>query len=158
MRNVLFVLVFLVSFFAKAQDLAQLRKDFVVAADSKGNSERFSKVTSSIGQHAPGVLQAYKAAADIIESKYLPTIEEKKKRAKRGITKLEALIEEDPNNLEVRLVRMSIQENVPKILKYRANLREDKVFLEKHVGQQHGALKTYIQDFMKISSTFKGKI
>lgn len=52
-----------------------------------------------------------------------------------GKKKLEALIQEHPENTDLRYVRLLIQENIPSILNYKSNIAEDKAFLNKKLEQ-----------------------
>jgi len=51
----------------------------------------------------------------------------------KGVIKLDQLIESYPDNLELRFLRLTIQENVPKFLGYNKNLKEDKEFIYKNL-------------------------
>ncbi|MGB0881964.1 MAG: hypothetical protein ACPGSO_03345 [Vicingaceae bacterium] len=50
-----------------------------------------------------------------------------------GKQALEALIKENNNNVELRFLRLTIQENLPKLLGYNNKIEEDKTFLNKHI-------------------------
>lgn len=67
---------------------------------------------------------------------------------------LEFAVASEPNNIEIRLIRLSIQEKVPKIVNYNKNKKEDKDFLLEHNKEQSGNLKTYIKHFMLQSKSF----
>ena len=49
---------------------------------------------------------------------------------KNGKKELEELILMYPENVDLRYIRLVIQENVPSILNYKANIIEDKIFLK----------------------------
>lgn len=48
-----------------------------------------------------------------------------------GKNDLQELIEKDKKNTELRLIRLSIQENAPRILGYNDNIEEDREFINK---------------------------
>lgn len=77
----------------------------------------------------------------------------RKALVKSGATNLEAVIKSNPNNAELRLIRMSVQENIPKIVGYRGSLKDDKVFLINNYSKQNSALKSYIKKFAAQSKT-----
>ena len=51
----------------------------------------------------------------------------------KGKDKLEHLINNYSNNIELRFLRLTIQENLPKILGYNENINEDKTFINKNL-------------------------
>jgi hypothetical protein len=75
---------------------------------------------------------------------------------KDGATSLEEIVKNNPNNAELRVIRMSVQENVPKIVGYNKNLKEDKTFLINNYSKQNSDLKSYIKQFANQSKTFSG--
>ncbi|MNU02992.1 hypothetical protein D3C72_2468730 [compost metagenome] len=48
---------------------------------------------------------------------------------------------------------MSVQENIPKIVGYNKNLKEDKTFLINNYSKQNADLKSYIKQFAGQSKT-----
>ncbi|MEF9476960.1 hypothetical protein OWR28_03705 [Chryseobacterium sp. 1B4] len=77
----------------------------------------------------------------------------RKALVKTGATSLEGIIKSNPNNAELRLIRMSVQENIPKIVGYRGSLKDDKAFLLNNYSKQNTALKGYIKRFAMQSKT-----
>lgn len=67
---------------------------------------------------------------------------------------VEFAVASEPNNIEIRMIRLSIQEKAPKIVNYNKNKKEDKDFLVNHYKEQSGNLKTYIKNFMLQSKSF----
>ena len=64
---------------------------------------------------------AYKGAALALQSKYVGTKESKRENFTKGVGLIENAIKQEPNNLELRIIRLSIQENTPKMMKYKMN-------------------------------------
>jgi hypothetical protein len=67
---------------------------------------------------------------------------------------IEYAVASEPNNIEIRMIRLSVQENVPMIVNYRGKKKEDKKFLLDHYKEQTEAMKIYIGDFISQSKTF----
>src|SRR5699024_11238863 len=65
-------------------------------------------------------------------SKFHSLGEGKIKDAKAGKNHIEDAVKADKENIEIRLVRLIIQENTPKIAGYKENIKEDKEFIIKH--------------------------
>jgi hypothetical protein len=49
---------------------------------------------------------------------------------------LESLIKKYPKNIHLRYMRLVIQENIPKILFYNSNIKEDKIFLKQMIAKK----------------------
>jgi hypothetical protein len=64
---------------------------------------------------------------------------------------LETAVKNEPDNLEVRLMRLITQESVPKILGYYQNIEEDRAFLTRSYKNTNDEdLKIYIKDYLKL--------
>jgi hypothetical protein len=158
MRILQSVFFALISFSVFSQDITILRKEFVEAASSKENSEQFINTTAKITSASKPNLMAYRGAALIIQGKYLPKLEDKKKSIKEGVALLDGAVSKDPRNIEVRAIRMGVQENTPKIVKYRGNIAEDKAFILKNYSDISSAqLKTFVEGYIQHSKSFSAE-
>jgi hypothetical protein len=54
---------------------------------------------------------------------------------KNGKKNIELALKSNPNNLEIRLIRLSVQKNAPGFLGYNANIKEDTEFLKENCHQ-----------------------
>ncbi|WP_412850997.1 hypothetical protein ACL0VS_07415 [Chryseobacterium sp. PMSZPI] len=142
-----FVTVFLFLF---QTDLEALRSSYARANDSNANIESFIQMAEKQSGSDP-VVSGYKAAAKIMEAKISKG--NRKALVKTGATSLENIIKSNPNNVELRLIRLSVQENIPKIVGYRGSLKDDKTFLLNNYSKQNTALKSYIKKFAMQSKT-----
>jgi hypothetical protein len=100
---------------------------------------------------------AYKAASILVDSKFQNIVGSKISRFKEGAKLLEATLKSDPNNIEIRMIRLSIQEDVPGITGYKKNIKEDKKFITTHYAEQSGVLKDYLKEFVLQSKSFSDK-
>ncbi|MBV8325836.1 hypothetical protein [Chryseobacterium sp.] len=145
------ILSFLAAFvFFFQSDLESVRNSYAKANESNTNTQTFI----DIAEKQPGsdaVTVGYKAAAKIMEAKVSKG--NRKALVKTGATSLESVIKSNPNNAELRLIRLSVQENIPKIVGYRGSLKDDKEFLLTHYSKQNAALKNYIKRFAMQSKT-----
>jgi len=57
---------------------------------------------------------------------------DKLKAFRLGCTKLETAISRDSTNAEYRFLRLSIQENAPRIVKYNGDIPKDKAYIQLH--------------------------
>ncbi len=145
--------VFLLSIFSFFQsDLEALRNSYSKANLSNENAKNFIDLAEKKTSSDP-VISAYKASAKILEAKITTGISKKKALVKTGATSLEEIIKNNPNNAELRVIRMSVQENIPKIVGYNKNLKDDKTFLLTNYAKQNPELKNYIKRFIEQSKT-----
>jgi len=153
----LLMTLFLLVNFAGTPDLATIRKMYSDVAKSETNAKEFTERLSGVSNSDEKILVAYKAASILLESKFESIIGSKISRFKEGAKLLEATLKSDPNNIEIRMIRLSIQEDVPGITGYKKNIKEDKKFITTHYAEQSGALKEYLKDFVLQSKSFSEK-
>ena len=145
------ILSFVAAFiFFFQSDIEALRNSYAKANDSAANTENFIGIAEK-QSGSDAVTLGYKAAAKIMEAKVSKG--NRKTLVKTGATSLEAIIKSNPNNAELRLIRLSVQENIPKIVGYRGSLKDDKAFLLNNYSKQSAALKNYIKRFALQSKT-----
>lgn len=149
--KLIFTLMF--TFFSFFQsDLETLRNSYSKANSSNENAKNFIALAEKKSSSDP-VISAYKSASKILEAKVTTEKNKRKSFVKSGATTLESLIASNPNNAELRVIRMSVQENIPKIVGYNKNLKEDKTFLINNYSKQNADLKSYIKQFAGQSKT-----
>jgi len=149
--KLIFTLIF--TFFSFFQsDLESLRNSYSKANSSIDNAKNFIALAEKKSSSDP-IISAYKSASKILEAKVTTEKNKRKSFVKSGATTLESLIASNPNNAELRVIRMSVQENIPKIVGYNKNLKEDKTFLINNYSKQNADLKSYIKQFAGQSKT-----
>jgi len=153
----LLMTLFLLVNFAGTPDLATIRKMYSDVAKSETNAKEFTERLSGVSNSDEKILVAYKAASILLESKFESIIGSKISRFKEGAKLLEATLKSDPNNIEIRMIRLSIQEDVPGITGYKKNIKEDKKFITAHYSEQNAALKEYLKNFVLQSKSFSEK-
>lgn len=143
--------------FANTPDLASIRKIYPDVAKSEANAKEFVAKLAGISHNDDKILVAYKAASILVDSKFEKKLGEKIERFKEGAKLLEATIKSDPSNIEMRMIRLSVQEDVPGITGYKKNIKEDKKFIATYYAAQGAALKEYLKDFVLQSKSFSEK-
>lgn len=136
----------------QSSDLEALRNSYSKANLSNDNAKNFIALAEKKSSSDP-VISAYKFASKILEAKVTTERNKRKSFVKSGATGLESTIASNPNNAELRVIRMSVQENLPKIVGYSKNLKEDKTFLINNYSKQNQDLKNYIKQFAGQSKT-----
>ena len=135
------------------QDLSSVREQYSEATKSQKSAEDFYNLVANVSKDNK-VMQAYKGAAIALKAKFAKDRKAKKSLFIEGVKLIENSIKSEPNNIELRLIRLSIQENTPKILNYKSNIDEDKKLILANFAKQNQALKEHIQSFVKQSTVF----
>ena len=77
----------------------------------------------------PQVFVAYKASGLMMNAKYVPNPLDKLTTFSKGKNLLEQTVTKDPNNLEIRFLRLVMQSNAPSFLGYTDAIPRDKKFV-----------------------------
>ena len=150
----LFLSICLLISFSSNPEITDIRKLYSSVLNTESNAKEFASKLADISKEDNKTLYAYKGASIAILAKFKKEISEKSKSFKEGAKMVEFAVASEPNNIEIRLVRLSIQEKAPKIINYNKNKKEDKDFLLNHYKEQSGNLKAYIKNFMLQSKSF----
>jgi len=110
---------------------------------------------ANISEQDDATLVAYKGALLTLKAKFTRSIKSKKSYFKEGVALLEHAISEEPENIEIRCIRMGVQENSPRIVNYKGQIAEDKKFLLDHYDTiKNQEVKEFIQGFVVHSKRF----
>ncbi len=149
----IFFSFFVLLVFANNPNLAEIRKAFPTAANSETTATVFATKLNDV-TFEDKTLLAYKGASITMVAKFKKKISEKISTFKEGSKLIESAVASEPNNIEIRLIRLSIQENVPGIVNYKKNIKDDASFIVKHFKEQNSILKEYIRSFVLQSKSF----
>jgi len=147
------LLVLLTLFSSWGIELDSVRKQFEEAKASEEATESLYKLLKDYQKDDP-VLLAYKGAALTLRARYLNERSAKKDMVSQGIALLERAVKSSPKQVEVRLIRLAVQENSPKILKYKMNIAEDKQMILSNTSVQPTAVKSLVKRYVKQSHLF----
>lgn len=149
-------LILIISYFTfNNVSLPEIRDAYKNAASDKTKVESFYDMVSEVTKKDKVSLVAYKGAAIALQARYARTLNEKKEGFKNGVELIEYAIQTEPNNIEPRFVRLGIQENTPKLLKYKGSIEEDMQFILKQFQYiKSNDLKNHIKDYILQSSLF----
>ena len=91
-------------------------------------------------------VQAYLCAVEMKQAEYAFNPMTKFKIFNKAKRKLNLLIETNPKNIDLRYIRLLLQESTPSILRYNDTIEEDKIFLKKIIEAKKISkqLETYI--------------
>lgn len=98
---------------------------------------------------------AYEGALLMKKASLLKKAKEKLSVFKAGRTKLETAINNDEGNIEYHFLRLIIQENSPKIVKYHRNLKDDTELVRTSFKKLPAVVQQAIRDYSKKSGFLK---
>lgn len=136
-------------------NLSTIRVAYKKAVKSKEHTEKLYLLLQDVEIGDECVFVAYKGAVIALLARAEKGAKNKKKRFVEGIQLIEYAVSKAPNSLEIRFVRLSIQQNSPKFLKYNKQQNEDKRFVLKMLKTEKSkSLKKYISDYVLASKHF----
>ena len=148
-------LLFFISISPFTPDLDQIRKDFKLATNDRELALALRDKLETVSEEDNTILVAYKGAVSALTAKYTKDNTERKELFKKGVLLLEFAVSQKPENIEIRCLRLSIQENSPKFLKYRSNIEEDKTFILNHYEKTNSkAVKEFVKSYILQSTGF----
>jgi len=136
-------------------DLAEVRNDYKQAVKSETKAFELNSKLESISKNDKNVLVAYKGAVISITAKYKNSNKLKSTTFKKGVSLIEYAVENEVSNIEIRFVRLSIQQNSPKFLKYNKDIAADKEFiLNNFKNIRSNEFKNYLKGYILDSENF----
>jgi hypothetical protein len=146
MKIVLLISVFLFSSLDKLT-VSDIRKLYVEAASVENKAELLLEKTEA---QDLAVLKGYHGAAHMLMAKYYVNPLSKWNAFSKGKDILEKAIQQNPNNAELRFLRLGIQQNVPSFLGYHNQIEMDINFLKKELASiQDKELQSLIYNYLK---------
>jgi hypothetical protein len=95
--------------------------------------------------------EAYEGALLMKKAGLLALPKDKLKSFRLGCTRLETAISRDSTNGEYRFLRLSIQENAPRIVKYNGDLGKDKAYIHLHFKGLSPVVQDAIREYSRHS-------
>ncbi|SFN21405.1 hypothetical protein SAMN05421738_108106 [Algoriella xinjiangensis] len=133
--------------------LSELRTDFENAAKSAKNVDiLYNKLDDYTGNNQ--TIVAYKGASVILKARFVKDKATKKKYFTDGATLINDAVKNDSKDVENRLIRLIIQENIPKFIKYNQNIQQDKQFIVDNYNSAPKEVQTLVKTYAKKYNTF----
>lgn len=133
--------------YGQSIDLESLRVNYKKAVSDKKTCLAMIKELST-GKES-SVQLGYLGAFQMIWAKHITNPISKLKTFNKGKKSIEHAVMAEPNNLEIRILRLSVQKNSPAFLGYKKNIEEDEKFIKannKDISSTH--LKNMIQSLI----------
>lgn len=154
MKSVFFFLAILSTAFG-VSDISQVRLQYKEASTNAEKTKQLYEDLGSITKESDVLLIAYKGAATTLMAKYAKTIKEKKAFFREGVGYIEYAVEQAPNNVEIRYLRLSVKENAPRITGYKRHMDKDKTYILEHLVEvENQESKKYIKGYVSQSDVF----
>jgi hypothetical protein len=134
-----------ISFNAQSMDLEIIRVNYIRAVSDKKLCQTMIEELSTSTESA--VYLAYLGAFQIIWAKHSSNPISKFKSFKKGKRNIEDAVMVNPKNVEIRLLRLSVQSNCPSFLGYTKNIEEDKKFIQSNIKNITSA---FLKDWMAV--------
>lgn len=130
-------------------ELNELRTNYIKLVSDKKMCEKMilelSKIKNKTALHL-----CYLGASQTIWAVHIYNPINKLNTFNTGKKNIENAINQEPNNIELRFIRLSVQMNTPAFLGYKFNISEDTDFIEKNKQLINSfALKKNIAYFLK---------
>ena len=108
------------------------------------------------GMKESSEVKAFKGALQMKAAQFQKTAKDKMSLFNAGKKVLESEIKSNDANVEYRFLRLLIQENAPKQLKYDGNIEEDALSIVAGYSKLKESTKTAIESYAKKSVSLKG--
>lgn len=152
MKILLTILVCFISL--KNSTLSEIRQAYSQVNNSTEKQQEFVTLLQKTTDDTP-VIRAYRAAATIIASKSLKG-KQRTDLFKEGTSMLEKIVKEQSDDLEIRLIRLSVQEHLPKFLNYNKNINDDAQFIKDNLSKiKDKELLNYVNSYITQSKQFQ---
>lgn len=149
------ILFLCVSTFCVSQELKQLRVDYPKANLDEEVTKTLHEELSSVTKEDNKTLVAFKGAVATLKAKFAKGFGNKKTYFKEGAELLEFAIASEPKNIEIRCLRLGVQENSPKIVGYKKNIKEDKQYiLENFKSSTDKDVRKFVKGYILLSGLF----
>lgn len=124
----------------QAQENTPLQLAYTHAAKNKALCERIIDSLQTQKNTLNTVSMGYLGGFQILMAKHYNNPIRKWMVFKRGKATLEHALAQENDNLELRLLRWSIQQNLPEFLNYKDNIQEDRTWVLAHANKVHSPI------------------
>ncbi len=124
MRIVTGILSIALALTVSAQDLSEIRSEFHAVVLNPDDSRSFYDFLKDV-ENPSSTIKAYQAVSEALLAQVVWNPFSKLKQVMKYDKQMEAAIEEDPANIEIRFLRLAIEYNLPSFLGMSTHLEED---------------------------------
>lgn len=146
---ILFLIIICNETLAQEFSLHDARNLFVNASDNEEMANKLYEMTKNSSIETNYKKYSYNAVAILLSSKYTINPFHKIKSFKKGKEKLEMVIHQFPNDIELRFLRFCVQNDTPKIINYKENMQEDSQLIKNNISKSSSELQQFILPIFK---------
>jgi len=134
---------------AQTNKLDQIRKSYIESAQSEENINKLISICEEYTSKNDSIIYAYRTVADLMLIKYKYNPLYKLKLFTEYSRKLDLIVTNNFNNIEIRFLRYCVQKQTPRFLGYNDNLELDHQFIIQNIDIQSKELQKYIRSTLK---------
>lgn len=131
-------------------DISTIRTLYLSAYTNESNCNYFGEKLMSIQDEKNVLIKGYKGCFYFIKCKFINNPISKYIYFNKGKELLESAIQTDPNSIELRFLRYTIQKNTPRFLLYYNNIEKDLKFVNENLNK---TINKDIKNFILTSIT-----
>ncbi|WP_209402633.1 hypothetical protein [Pseudozobellia sp. WGM2] len=136
-------------------DIEDIRQTYRSIQDNEDSINDLYESLTSVAKNDEATLVAYKGAATTMMAKFASGFKDKRTFFNDGRELLEYAVEAQASNVEIRCIRLSVQENAPRILGYHKDIDTDKQFIiDNYSSMKDKAAKDFVKGFVAQSDSF----
>ena len=123
-------------FFSSRQEVAivEVRNLYEKSTKDKNANLKLNALLAEVNESNP-LLLGYKGAVTMVNANYGIDPFAKLSNFKKGKNLIEYAIKKEPNNIELRYVRLTLQTNIPSFLGYASAIQKDKAFIIENLAK-----------------------
>ncbi|AEA45618.1 hypothetical protein [Fluviicola taffensis] len=150
------ILIFVLIAFSSLTAYSQLDRKSIYNALASESKETVQKQLDELQKlKESSEVKAFKGALTMKAAQFEKTAKDKLALFNSGKKVLETEIKSNDENVEYRFLRLLIQENAPKQLKYDGNITEDAASIMIGYGKLKESTKTALETYAKKSASLK---
>lgn len=151
-----FLMIFLLA--TQNVDLKTAREFYLNAYKSKEAAIQLKDFTAA---KQTACIEAYHGAALTFLAKHSFNPYKKLSYLNDGLKNLNSAVDKDSNDIEIRFLRFSTEENIPGFIPFTNHTKTDKAFLQKYFNATHpfyNTIRYYIQQSKSFTKEEKAKL
>ena len=135
---------------AQELNLSELRELYIESSFQVDKANKLYELTKNNSIENNYKKFTYHAIAILLRSKFSLNPIYKLKSFKEGKEQLEKVINQYPKDIELRFLRLCVQDGTPAILDYKLNIDEDSQFIKNNISTSSEELQQFIIPIFKI--------
>ena len=147
--NVIILFFFTINGNAQIDNLDEIRKNYLESAKSEENIQKLISTCEDYKSKNDSIIYAYRTVADLMLIKYKYNPFYKLKLFTEYSSKLDLIVKNNFNNIEIRFLRYCVQKQTPRFLGYNENLELDYQFIIQNIENQSKNLQEFINSILK---------